>query len=134
VKGLLLLALMACGGSDSAPDAVPAADAPLACSLLGSFESGDLGGGRHNVVEFRTDGFYVRMHYAGGTETGAFSADGQSVTLTDQLGDPASLTCPNPGAYSFQFPTGCGKIFFMATTDDCLARKSVLDKQTLTRI
>ena len=128
----LVVLLFACGESSSAvPDA--AVDAPPSCSLLGKYDGRDLGGGQHNAVEFRSDGFYVRTQYAGGTATGPYALNGQSVTLTDQLGEPPSLTCPKPATYTFVFATDCNTITFMTASDDCLARTVVLDGETLTR-
>lgn len=124
--------LFACSSSPAAtPDA--GADAPPICSLLGKYDGRDLGGGQHNAVEFRSDGFYVRSQYAGGTATGPYTQNGQSVTLTDQLGEPPSLTCPKPATYTFVFQADCNTITFMTTSDDCLARTVVLSGETLTR-
>ncbi len=132
MRGVLLALLAACGSSSPAtPDA--GADAPPVCSLLGKYDGRDLGGGQHNAVEFRSDGFYVRTQYAGGTATGPYTQNGQSVTLTDQLGEPPSLTCPKSATYTFMFSTDCNAITFMTTSDDCLARTVVLAGETLTR-
>jgi hypothetical protein len=131
---LALLAALLAACSDSAP-AVPDAgpDAPPPCSLIGKYQGYDVGGGQHNAVEFRSDGFYVRTQYAGGTATGPYSVSGQSVTLTDQIGEPPSLTCPKPATYTFAFSSDCNMITFMTASDDCLARNVVLAGQTLTR-
>jgi len=131
VRAVAATFLFACGSSAAAPDA--GADAPPPCSLLGKYDGRDLGGGQHNAVEFRDNGFYVRTQYAGGTATGPYSVNGQSVTLTDQLGEPPSLTCPKPATYTYVFSTDCKMITFMTTSDDCLARTVVLAGETLTR-
>lgn len=131
MRAAIATLLFACSSSPATPDA--GADAPPACSLLGKYDGRDLGGGQHNAVEFRSDGFYVRSQYAGGTATGPYTQNGQSVTLTDQLGDPPSLTCPKPATYTFVFQADCNTITFMTAGDDCLARNVVLAGETLTR-
>jgi len=127
----LAAVLVACTSSAGTDGGV---DAPPLCSLIGKYQGPDVGGGLHNAVEFRSDGFYVRTQFAGGTATGTYVVFAQLVTLTDQLGEPPSLTCPKPATYSFAFSTDCNKISFMTTGDDCLARNVVLAGQTLTRI
>ena len=132
MRVVLATFLLACGSSSAGPPDA-GTDAPPPCSLIGKYDGRDLGGGQHNAVEFRSDGFYVRTQYAGGTATGTYAVNGQSVTLTDQLGEPPSLTCPKPATYTFVFSTDCKMITFMTTSDDCLARNVVLAGETLTR-